>query len=72
MYNKRYIGLLACAAAGYLLYKSGKIYFLRRKYRHIPGPPTKGIFGYFFGSVLYETYEWVSKGKIYPDFLVEW
>jgi hypothetical protein len=31
------------AAAGFVIYKAGKIYLLRRKYRHIPGPETKGF-----------------------------
>ena len=26
----------------YIIYRAGKIYLVRRKYRHIPGPPTKG------------------------------
>ena len=26
----------------YSVYKTGKIYLIRRKYKHIPGPPTKG------------------------------
>jgi hypothetical protein len=28
---------------GFLVYKAGKIYHLRRRYRHIPGPETKGF-----------------------------
>jgi hypothetical protein len=34
--------LLAGAGLTYLLYKSLRIYLERRKYRHIPGPPTPG------------------------------
>jgi hypothetical protein len=26
----------------YAIYKTGKLYLIRRKYKHIPGPPTKG------------------------------
>ena len=29
-------------AAGYFFYKTFSIYLERRKYRHIPGPATKG------------------------------
>jgi hypothetical protein len=68
---KKYIGALVGISVGYIIFRVGKIYILRRKYKHIPGPPTKGIFGYFFGNVL-ETFEWVKKGKIFPDFLFEW
>lgn len=28
----------------YLLYKTVRLYLKRRKYRHIPGPPTEGYF----------------------------
>ncbi len=69
---KSYCGILAVGlTASYVIYKFGKTYLVRRKYKHIPGPPTKGIYGYFFGNVI-ETFEWVKRGKIFPDFLVEW
>ena len=34
--------ILAGLTTVYIIFKAGKIYFLRRKYRHIPGPPTNG------------------------------
>ena len=36
------IKIAAGLATLYVVYKAGKIYIIRRKYRHIPGPPTKG------------------------------
>ena len=34
--------LVGAFAGAYFIYKTAKIYLVRRKYRHIPGPPTKG------------------------------
>ena len=42
--QKLIIGLaggVAGLASTYLLYRIARIYLKRRKYRHIPGPPTK-------------------------------
>ncbi len=39
MYYLKYIAILPTS---FILYKAIRIYFLRTKYRHIPGPPTKG------------------------------
>ena len=36
-------GTLAGLATSYLIYRIARIYLKRRKYRHIPGPPTKGF-----------------------------
>ncbi len=33
---------IALVPASFILYKAIRIFLLRRKYRHIPGPPTKG------------------------------
>jgi hypothetical protein len=35
-------GSLDGLAGTYLVYRIARIYLKRRKYRHIPGPPTKG------------------------------
>jgi hypothetical protein len=35
--------LLTGFFAIYVVYKTGKIYLIRKKYKHIPGPPTKGF-----------------------------
>jgi hypothetical protein len=36
-------GALAGLTTSYLVYRIARIYLKRRKYRHIPGPPTKGF-----------------------------
>ena len=38
-------------ALGLFTYYTIKIYFLRKKYEHIPGPPANGILGFYFGNV---------------------
>ena len=35
--------LLGGITSSYIFYKGFRIYLARRKYRHIPGPPTKGF-----------------------------
>nr|ATW72318.1 cytochrome p450 CYP3049B5 [Brachionus calyciflorus] len=54
----------------YLIYITVKIYFLRRKYRHIPGPKTKGIIGFYLGNIP-ELKSLISH-KMAPDIFVEW
>lgn len=47
---KKYLNLLKIVgglAGAYFIYKTGKTWLIRRKYRHIPGPPTKGYIKYF-------------------------
>lgn len=34
--------LIGGLAAFYVIYKAGRIYLIRKKYDHIPGPPAKG------------------------------
>lgn len=42
--NAFYVGKLSAGLITlYLFYKTGEMYLHRRKYRHIPGPPTKGF-----------------------------
>nr|UOU03255.1 cytochrome P450 3049B1-3 [Brachionus rubens] len=51
-------------------YKTIQIYLLRRRYRHIPGPETKGILGFYLGnsSDVVDS----RKNGMYPDLVVEW
>jgi hypothetical protein len=64
-------GILAGLTASFILYKAGKIYLIRRKYRHIPGPKTNGIIGFFFGNTT-EAIKLKKEGKVFADFLNEW
>jgi len=49
----------------------GKIIWVRYKYRHIPGPPTKGILGFLLGH-LAEFLPRVDKGELFNDIMLEW
>ena len=52
-------------------YKTFKIYLARKKFRHIPGPPTHGILGFYLGN-LDELVKVMSSGKILADLILEW
>lgn len=61
---------LTCAGLIFFVYKTIKIYQLRQKYSHIPGPKTKGILGFYLGNIP-ELKELV-KYKMVPDILTDW
>ena len=66
---------LALVATGlglsYLAYKTRQIYLKRQKYQHIPGPPTKGLLGFFTGNLV-EFTQAMSNGKLVDDVFFEW
>jgi hypothetical protein len=49
---KLFLAGISTILVGHFIHYTLKIYFLRQKYRHIPGPPADGIFGFFFGNIL--------------------
>ena len=51
-------------------YYSLKIYLNRRKYRHIPGAPTRGIGGFYRGHVR-DLFEATKKDETIWDVLLE-
>jgi hypothetical protein len=55
----------------YSIYKTIQIYLLRRKYRHIPGPPANGLLGFYLGNVV-DMPKYISNQKIYNDFIFDW
>jgi hypothetical protein len=57
---------------GLFSYYTIKIYFLRRKYEHIPGPPASGIIGFYFGNVFEILVYTRRKKMIYMDKVAEW
>lgn len=63
--------LIATLASSYVIYKSVQIYLLRRKYRHIPGPPANGLFGFYFGNVI-DMPKYLNNQKVYSDFVTDW
>jgi hypothetical protein len=63
--------LVLLGSSSYVAYKTLQIYLKRRKYCHIPGPPTDGILGFYFGNVL-NMPKYLENGKIFNQFLLEW
>ena len=56
---------------GVFTYYTVKIYQLRQKYKHIPGPPANGLIGFYLGN----TPEIVRKkreGKDLVEIWIEW
>ena len=49
---KLFLAGISTILVGYFTYYTLKIYFLRQKYKHIPGPPSNGILGFYFGNIL--------------------
>ena len=62
---------LFCLLFTFLLYKTFDIYNKRRRYRHIPGPPTFGISGFYLGNFL-ERRIAEKNGIIFMDLVNEW
>ena len=68
---KKIFSFIGCVGAGFFIYKTLKIYIIRRKYRHVPGPKTKGILGFYLGN-LDEAIRVLNEGKIFSDLMNEW
>nr|QEV83801.1 cytochrome P450 [Brachionus rotundiformis] len=62
--------LSICAGFIIFVYKTCQIYLLRQRYRHIPGPKTNGLLGFYLGNIP-ELKELV-KHKMVPDILADW
>lgn len=62
--------LSICASLILLVYKTIKLYLLRQKYSHIPGPKTNGLLGFYLANIP-ELKELV-KLKMVPDILTDW
>ena len=60
-------GALACLFG----YKTIVIYLKRRKFNHIPGPPTKGILGFYLGN-LDQIVMTMKNGRILADLTSDW
>lgn len=52
-------------------YYSYKIYRLRKKYEHIPGPPANGIIGFYLGN-LFDYVKTLYNSKLANDLVLEW
>ena len=62
---------LITAVVGLFSYGTVKMYLLRLRYRHIPGPPTKGVLGFYLGNV-FEIAKAIQDKKIIEDIVLEW
>jgi hypothetical protein len=67
---KKSLALLFGSFTSLFAYYTLKIYLKRRKYRHIPGPSTNGISGFYKGNVN-EIIEFTKRGETLWDMLLE-
>jgi hypothetical protein len=56
---------------GFCLYKTVKIYRLRKKYSHLPGPPANGLLGFYLGN-LREAIKAINEKKVLSDLMHQW
>lgn len=61
---------LALALLAIVVYKTVKIYLIRRKYRHLPGPPTNGLLGFYLGNLDLAA-KIMKEGKVFADLMLE-
>lgn len=66
------LAVAGVSLTGLVAYFTIKIYILRKKYAHIPGPPTRsGILGFYLGNLL-DIMDAYKRGVIFPEMLLEW
>jgi len=65
------IAILATALISFMTYFTLKIYEIRKRYSHIPGPPTKGILGFYLGNAI-ELVENEKKKRVAADLVLDW
>lgn len=70
-YMKLIASSLATFIAGYMSYYTVKMYQIRKRYSHIPGPPANGLIGFFFGNAL-ELVENDKKKRVAADLVLDW
>lgn len=66
---KLLVSLLGLAVL-YVIYKTIHIYMVRRKYRHLPGPATRGLIGFYMGNTDI-ILKHMKQGKILADLLID-
>ena len=68
--------LLLCCLSSFLsvlfAHFTIKMITLRKKYSHIPGPPTKGILGFYTGNLIELLVETRAKKKIMNEVFLRW
>lgn len=63
---------LVTVVVGYLGNVTLRIYNLRRKYAHIPGPPANGLVGFFLGNFLDVIYNESVRKRVTNDLVLDW
>lgn len=63
---------LVTVVFGYLGNVTLRIYNLRRKYAHIPGPPANGLVGFFLGNFLDVIYNESVRKRVTNDLVLDW
>ena len=70
--SKSLVSVIASASVSFFVYKTFQIYRMRKRYEHIPGPPTPpGILGFYLGNLQKIAYT-MSNGKLLADLMIEW
>ena len=70
--TRRILLSLSSSAIGFFLCKTISIYLMRRKYSHIPGPPTRGLLGFYLGNLQRIRQVMNTDGQILADLMREW
>ena len=70
-YQDIFVTLVVGGFLLFFIYKTFDIYLKRRKYRHIPGPPTNGILGFYLGHFR-EINAVIKNGGTFLDLFSEW
>jgi hypothetical protein len=71
---RSFVSLETCALFASVLafgYYTVKVYLIRRKYQHLPGPPTPGVLGFYLGN-LFEILGGYKRGIIFPELKYRW
>lgn len=63
--------VITSVVLGYFIYFTIQLYFYKLKFKHIPGPPVHGLFGFYTGN-LQQIIEADKKGMVLSDILNEW
>ena len=68
---KKSLLLLIGSCSSFITYWALKTYLIRRRFKHIPGPPTKGVYGFFFGN-LTEVIQNQRNGGMFFELMSKW
>jgi hypothetical protein len=59
------------STVAFILVKTIKIYYLRKKYNHLPGPPANGLLGFYLGNLSHAV-QVMKEKKIFSDLMNQW